>query len=228
MFLQRQGRTLWRLVGSMVRLGIELGLHHDPTNPPQLHMGDPATQPPPTPQYSDDECQLRIRLWGIVLMHDRGTSILLGRPLAIAPSDSNTPRPSRGKGTEVSEHFVLSAPCVEIQADIINSLYAPTTQSADSIMRHATRINKSMTEFKRQLPDNYKYYFNGSEDWSKEKRTELVQGISEDVGLTLLKVGITRILLLRALFSSSVVPYAHRFRALEDGKIVLWSRRFSY
>lgn len=203
----------------MVRLAIELGLHHDPTNPPQLNMGDPAAQPPPAPQYSDEESQLRIRLWGIVLLHDRGTSILLGRPLAIAPSDSNTPQPSpsRSKG-EISEHFVISAPCAQIQADIINSLYAPTTQSADSIMRHATRIIKSMTEFKRQLPEKYKFYFNGTDDWTRERRTELVQNITEDVGLTLLKVGITRILLLRALFSSSAVPYHHRFRALEDGQ----------
>ncbi|CAL1715970.1 unnamed protein product [Somion occarium] len=216
LYTERQGRTLWRLVGSMVRLAIELGLHHDPTNPPQLSMGDPAVQPPPSPQYSEEECQLRIRLWGIVLLHDRGTSILLGRPLAIAPSDSNTPRPTRGKGTEVSEHFVLSAPIAEIQADIINSLYAPMTQSADSIMRLASRIIKSMVEFRRQLPDSYRWFFSGTDEWPRDRRTKLVQDITEDQGLTLLKIGITRILLLRALFSSSAVPYPHRYRALED------------
>ena len=210
--MQRQGRTLWRLVGSLVRLAIELGLHHDP------HVAAPDDNPDAL-TFSEEECQLRIRLWAIVLVHDRGTSILLGRPLAVAPSDSNTPQPSpsRSKG-EISEHFVISAPCAQIQADIINSLYAPTTQSADSIMRHATRIIKSMTEFKWQLPEKYKFYFNGTDDWTRERRTELVQNITEDVGLTLLKVGITRILLLRALFSSSAVPYHHRFRALEDGQ----------
>ncbi|KAI0073683.1 hypothetical protein K474DRAFT_1666320 [Panus rudis PR-1116 ss-1] len=216
LYTERQGRTLWRLIGSMVRLAIELGLHHDPTSPPQNGIHDNDISAPKPAPYSEEECQLRIRLWGIVLLHDRGTSILLGRPLAIAPSDSNTPRPTRGKGTEVSEHFVLSAPIAEIQADIINSLYAPTTQSGGSILRHANRIIKSMVEFRRQLPDSYKWYFSGTDDWPREQRTKLVQDITEDQGLTLLKIGITRILLLRALFSSPVVPYGHRYRALED------------
>lgn len=167
--------------------------------------------------FTEEDCQLRIRLWAIVLVHDRGTSILLGRPLAIAPSDSNTPRPSRGKGNEISEHFVLSAPIAEIQADIINSLYAPTRHSADSIIRHATRIIKSMFEFRRQLPDSYKWYFSGTDDWPLEKRKQLVQDITEDQGLTLLKIGITRILLLRALFSSKELPFHNRLSALIDG-----------
>ena len=200
----------------MVRLAIELGLHHDPATFSQVNPNDPSA--PSIPLFSEEECQLRIRLWGIVLIHDRGTSILLGRPLAIAPSDSNTPRPSRGKGNELSDHFVLSAPIAEIQADIINSLYAPTVQSADSIMRHASRILKSMVELRRQLPDNYKYFFSGTDDWAPEARTKLVQDITEDQGLTLLKIGITRILLLRALFSSHEMPYNQRLRALVDGE----------
>ncbi|GBE88483.1 hypothetical protein SCP_1302990 [Sparassis crispa] len=208
LYTERQGRTLWRLVGSLVRLSIELGLHHDPTSQDNV--------------FSEEECQLRIRLWGIVLVHDRGTSILLGRPLAIAPSDSNTPRPSRSKSgsSDISEHFVLSAPIAEIQADIINSLYTPTRQSADAIMRHATRIIKSMVEFRRQLPDTYKWYFSGTEDWPLERRIQLVNDITEDQGLTLLKIGITRILLLRALFSSKQLQYHHRHRALLDAIVM--------
>ncbi|EKM57818.1 uncharacterized protein PHACADRAFT_251684 [Phanerochaete carnosa HHB-10118-sp] len=209
LYTERQGRTLWRLVGSLVRLAIELGLHHDP------HVA-PADDNPEGFVFTEEECQLRIRLWAIVLVHDRGTSILLGRPLAIAPSDSNTPRPSRGKGNDISEHFILSAPIAEVQADIINSLYAPTRQSADSIIRHATRIIKSMYEFRRQLPDSYKWYFSGTDDWTLEKRKQLVQDITEDQGLTLLKIGITRILLLRALFSSKELPFHNRLSALID------------
>ncbi|OBZ72675.1 putative transcriptional regulatory protein C1F7.11c [Grifola frondosa] len=180
LYTERQGRTLWRLVGSLIRLAIELGLHHDPT------VQDNT--------FSDEECQNRIRLWGIVLLHDRGTSILLGRPLAIAPSDSNTPRPTRGKGTDISEHFVL----------------------ADAIMRHATRIIKSMVEFRRQLPDSYRSFFSGTDEWPTERRVKLVQEITEDEGLTLLKIGITRVLLLRALFSSKELEYNQRHRALVD------------
>ncbi|KAG9315092.1 hypothetical protein JVU11DRAFT_4204 [Chiua virens] len=201
----RQGRSLWRLVGSLVRLSIELGLHHDPTSQNNT--------------FTEEEAQLRIRLWGIVMVHDRGTSILLGRPLAIAPSDSNTPHPSRsltGQHFDYSEHFVLSHPIAEIQADIINSLYAPSNKSVDTMMRHATRIIKSMTEFRRQLPESYRYYFGGTEDWPLEKRQNLVREITEDQGLTLLKLWIMRILLLRALFSLKELDYMHRSRALVD------------
>jgi hypothetical protein len=205
LYTERQGRSLWRLVGSLVRLSIELGLHHDPTSQNNT--------------FTEEEAQLRIRLWGIVMVHDRGTSILLGRPLAIAPSDSNTPHPSRpltGQPMDFSEHFLLSHPVAEIQADIINSLYAPSNKTVDAVMRHATRIIKSMTEFRRQLPESYKYYFGGTEDWPLEKRQELVRGITEDQGLTLLKIGIARILLLRALFSLKELDYLSRSKALVD------------
>ncbi|KAI0059169.1 hypothetical protein BV25DRAFT_1146977 [Artomyces pyxidatus] len=207
LYTERQGRTLWRLVGSLVRLGIELGLNHDPTT---QHI------------FDESECQLRIRLWGIVLVHDRGTSILLGRPLAIAPYDTSTPYPSRPKSArpDVSEHFLLSHPIAEIQADIINSLYSPHSQTADAIMRHAKRIVKSMVEFRRQLPERYKWYFGGTSDWPLDRKYKLVQDISEDEGLTLLKIGISRILLLRALFSSKELPYAQRHKALLDAIIV--------
>ncbi|TFK18129.1 hypothetical protein FA15DRAFT_603884 [Coprinopsis marcescibilis] len=210
LYTERQGRTLWRLVGSLVRLSIELGLHHDPTT--QLSQN----------VFTEEECQLRIRLWGIVLIHDRGTSILLGRPLAISPSDTNTPRPSRplkARFSDFSEHFELSHPIAEIQADIINSLYTPNKQAPDTIMRNATRIIKSMSEFRRSMPDRYKFYFTGTEAWPIEDRVQLVQKITEDEGLTLLKLGIARILLLRALFSSKELSYTHRRKALIDAII---------
>ncbi|KAF9790408.1 fungal-specific transcription factor domain-containing protein [Thelephora terrestris] len=200
LYTERQGRTLWRLVGSLVRLGIELGLHHDPTAQGKT--------------FSDDEGQLRIRLWNIILIHDRGTSILLGRPLAISPFDSNTPRAQRS--TELSDHFWYSPPLVEIQADIINSLYTPTRQSTDTIMRHATRIIKSMVAFRDQLPESYKTLFGGTDEWPLERRARLVEDVTADQGLTLLKLGISRLLLLRALFSSERVEYSQRHKALED------------
>jgi hypothetical protein len=75
-----------------------------------------------------------------------------------------------------------------------------------------------MIEFRKQLPESYKYYFGGTENWTKEERAKLVKGITEDQGLTLLKIGIARILLLRALFSSSELNYNQRRRALADGE----------
>ncbi|KAF8274801.1 hypothetical protein EI94DRAFT_1713097 [Lactarius quietus] len=197
----------WYLYTNMVRLSIELGLNHDPT-----------TQN----IFDESECQLRIRLWGIVLVHDRGTSLLLGRPLAIAPYDTNTPYPVRSQSPrpDISEHFLLSHPIAAIQADIINSLYSPHGQTGDAIMRAATRIVKSMVEFRRQLPERYKWYFGGTTDWTLEEKTKLVQGITEDDGLTLLKIGIARILLLRALFSNKDLDFPQRHKALLDAIVV--------
>ncbi|KAH8117747.1 fungal-specific transcription factor domain-containing protein [Phellopilus nigrolimitatus] len=202
LYTERQQRSLWRLVGSLVRVAIELGLHHDPFQQGQT--------------FTEDESQLRIRLWSIVMIHDRGTSILLGRPLAISPADTSTPHPSRGKLIDFSEHFFLSAPVAEIQADIVNALYSPTRHNQEAIMRNATRIIKSMDEFRKQLPDSYAHFFGGTQNWKIEQKRKLVEGITEDQGLTLLKVGIARILLLRALFSSSELPYNERRRALND------------
>ena len=201
------------MVGNLVRLAIELGLHHDPTTQTQT--------------FSEDECKLRIRLWATIMIHDRGTSILLGRQLGISPPDSNPPRPTRTKnaqGYDFSEHFLLSAPVADIQADIVNSLYSPTRQGQEAILRSATRIIKSMVEFRKQLPEPYKYYFGGTENWTMDERITLVKGITEDQGLTLLKIGIARILLLRALFSSSELTYQHRRRALADGQFLSSSR----
>jgi hypothetical protein len=65
---------------------------------------------------------------------------------------------------DVSEHFLLSHPIAQIQADIINSLYSPHGLSADSIIRHATRIVRSIIEFRRQPPERYKRYFGGKSD----------------------------------------------------------------
>lgn len=213
LYTERQGRTLWRLVGSMVRLAVELGLHHNPRT--QIN--------PSTDQkiFTEEESQLRINLWAIVLVHDRGTSILLGRPLAISPGDFDTPQPSRPRdmrASEFSEHFELSSPVAEIQGDIINSLYTPLSrrQSGPTIMSHAIRIIRRIQDFQKGLPERYHYYFTGTDGWSPEKKSQLVQQITEDEGLTLLKLGIARILLLRALFNSKELSYPQRHRALVD------------
>jgi hypothetical protein len=194
-------------VGHLVRLSTELGLHHDPT-----------TQ---AGQFSESECQLRIRLWAIVMIHDRGTSILLGRPLAISPSDSNTPHPKQpvsksGKSQVVySDHFVTSSGIVELQADIINSLYTPKRQMPEAIIRHARRITKTMEEYRNNLPESYQPFFRGGQ-WPKS----VPGGVVDNNGLTLLKYWIARILLLRVLFSYEELSYEQRLHALTDGMFV--------
>jgi len=86
-------------------------------------------------------------------------------------------------------------------------------------MRHATRIVKGMVEFTRQLPDQYQKYFKGSEDLPLEQRSKLVEEITEDEGLTLLKIGISRILLLRVLFNSEALVMPQRQKALFDAVV---------
>jgi hypothetical protein len=240
LYAERQGRTLWRLVGSIVRLAIELGLHHDPTTQmmPDPNASEEADKKE-IPTFTPLECILRIRLWSIVLVHDRGTSILLGRPLAISPSDANTPRPSQPRigdpalivppgsnvkpltiaDLEVSEHFELSAPIAEIQADIIISLYSPTRQSGETLLRNASRIIKSINLFRRSLPPSYKNYFTGTASWPLSRRHDLLSNLTESMGLTLLKLAISRILLLRALFSSKELGYVERRKALVDAMV---------
>ncbi|KAM6504431.1 Fungal specific transcription factor domain containing protein [Amanita muscaria] len=215
LYTERQGRTLWRLVGSLVRLAVELGLHHDPTT--QLNLSTQQSL------FTPEEQLMRIRLWAIVLVHDRGTSILLGRPLAISSSDFNTPAPKRSDGNvpdaEFSLHFEQSHPVSEIQADIINSLYTPHRQDKAVIMQHATRIIRKLHDFQKSLPEKYHYYFGGTEDWTLERKSRLVKDITEDEGLTLLKVAIARSLLMRALFISKELPIEHRMQALVDAII---------
>ncbi|KIJ52649.1 hypothetical protein M422DRAFT_26218 [Sphaerobolus stellatus SS14] len=201
LYTERQGRSLWRLVGSLVRLAVELGLHHDPYVQRKT--------------FTAAECDLRVHLWAIVMVHDRGTSLLLGRPLAIAPSDSNTPHPKR-TSPDYSEHFAYSSPIADIQADVICSLYGPNKQSPDTIWKNATRIIKSINDCVASLPAHYQRYFSGTGHWSDEERRQLVSEITEDQGLTLLKIGIARILLLRALFSSKELNFERRSKALDD------------
>ncbi|KAG8863142.1 hypothetical protein FRB96_009324 [Tulasnella sp. 330] len=215
LYTERHGRTLWRLVGNLVRLSIELGLHHDPSE-----QG---------PTFTPAECEVRNRLWWTVLIHDRGTSVLLGRPLAIADADFNTPFPRRHSPhfapnltSGFTEHFEHSPHLTSIQGDIINALYRPGNhkQTADQVVRHASRITKGFGAFSRGiLGERYRAFFEGTENWTTEQRMNLVMGMNEDQGLTLLKYGIARILLLRALFTSSIIGPDARRRALKDAVI---------
>ncbi|KAG8806209.1 hypothetical protein FRC17_005127, partial [Serendipita sp. 399] len=114
LYSERHGRSLWRLVGTLVRLAIELGLHHDP----MMQKGT----------FTPEECTLRVNLWHSVMIHDRGTSVLLGRPYGVDEEFFNTSSPVEVPGS-VSRHFVDSAPLNSVAADIIRSLYRPQTQS---------------------------------------------------------------------------------------------------
>ncbi|KDQ20570.1 hypothetical protein BOTBODRAFT_50643 [Botryobasidium botryosum FD-172 SS1] len=204
LYTERHGRTLWRLVGNLVRLAVELGLHHDPI---EQNIFTPA------------ECQHRLRLWWIVLTHDRGTSVLLGRPLAIADTEYSAPTPSRDDPSAFSEHFDHSTFLTQIQGEIVNGLYRPKKQSGDQIVRVASKIEKLFSVFRQNLPPSYRHLFTGTTHWTQSQRVNLVTSLTEDQGLTVLKYGISRILLLRALFSSKELTSDVRLRALKDAVI---------
>jgi Fungal specific transcription factor domain len=186
----------------MVRLAVELGLHHDPRRQGST--------------FSTEECELRINLWWIVMIHDRGTSVLLGRPLAIAQKDFDTPPPT--VSATVSEHFVDSKVLTDVQANIINSLYRPAPQSTEEFTDRARRILLSMTSFAKGLPPGYAPYFEGTQEWSEDQKTRLLGELTMDIGLTYLKYGIARLLLLRAMFTNKDIADWVKFKALDDGK----------
>ncbi|KIY51149.1 hypothetical protein FISHEDRAFT_71439 [Fistulina hepatica ATCC 64428] len=230
LYTERPGRSLWRLVGSLVRQAVELGLHYDPT----IQTRNNAKT------FTRAECHQRIRLWAIVLLHDRGTSVLLGRPLALSPRDTNTPHPYRrglvsstdGLGHSpmpsdivshlpenlpFSEHFEFSAPIADIQADIVTTLYSPQRNSS-TMVREGLRILRRMDEFQKSMGPKYEHYFGGTDDWSPRKKKKFLESMSEDVGLTVLKIAIARILALRTLFANEGLPEEDRRRFLNAGK----------
>lgn len=197
-------------------------MHHDPRAQKEYRDG-PRGQRISKSLFTEEECQTRIRLWDILMIHDRGTAILLGRPLAIAPSDSNVPIPVRtwtGKHADFSEHFDLSHPIAVIQADVVNSLYTPQKLYGQQLLRVATRIIESMVHKRNEFPNTYRHYFTGTQEWSHEQRARLVEKLTADEGLTLLKMGITRLLLMRAMFrEENGLPQAIQKYALTDAII---------
>ncbi|ELU40180.1 fungal specific transcription factor domain-containing protein [Rhizoctonia solani AG-1 IA] len=207
LYTERNGRTLWRLVGNTIRLGVELGLHHDPTQ---------------QSCFTAEEAHIRKCLWSMALIHDRGTSLILGRPLAIADLDYNTPLPDQyfcGRKM-FSDYIHDCSPIVVIQGDIITSLYRPGKLDAYTLMRHATRINNRFIKYRKELPQpGYQWYFEGTDDWPLEEKINLVDRMSDDHGMTVLKYYISRLMLLRTMFNATQLHMNIRQQALKDGKV---------
>ncbi|KAK6966899.1 hypothetical protein R3P38DRAFT_2381929, partial [Favolaschia claudopus] len=147
--------------------------------------------------FGEEECILRTNLWAIVLIHDRATSLVLGRPLSIVASDFSTPRPSQSH-SDFSKHFELSHVIAEIEADIINSLHSPTHQPSEALMRNAKRIFQKLSKLRGSHLE-----YDPMDD-------------TEDEGLCLLKIEVAQLHLLRALFCSPKLNYWCRHKALID------------
>ncbi|CAE6477666.1 unnamed protein product, partial [Rhizoctonia solani] len=195
LYTERNGRTLWRLVGNTIRLGVELGLHHDPTQ---------------QACFTREEAHVRKCLWSMALIHDRGTSLILGRPLAIADADSNTPLPDQYfNGRKMFSDYIRDcSPIVVIQGDIITSLYRPGKLDGYTLMCHATRINHRFVKYRNDLPQpEYRWYFEGTDDWPFEEKIALVERMTDDHGMTVLKYYISRLMLLRTMMATVVTSH---------------------
>ncbi|QRV89488.1 Fungal specific transcription factor domain [Ceratobasidium sp. AG-Ba] len=156
------------------------------------------------------------------LIHDRGTSLLLGRPLAIADDDYNTPLPDQHfNGRKMFSDYIRdSTPIINIQGDIITSLYRPGKLDGYSLMRDATRINDRFIAFRNGLPQpEYQWYFEGTDNWTYEQKIQLVERMTDDHGMTVLKYFISRLLLLRTMFNASQLHMNIRQQALKDAVI---------
>ncbi|RDB14508.1 hypothetical protein Hypma_016613 [Hypsizygus marmoreus] len=214
--LESPERNLWRFVGNITHLALELNLHRDPSTLPKF--SDQA--------FSPEECRLRIRLWSIVLVLDRGTSLLLGRPCTIS-SGFDTPPPSTivSKTFTPSPHFLASHVAADIHAHVI-SMYAFDLKDWKTIAEWSALVLQEIDDFHQSLPRTYSDYFSSVfQDFSAT--------ITEAEILTLLKISFSRMLLARVVFLSEWIPYEIRQSALEDAmmtahnSIVLEAMRLS-
>jgi hypothetical protein len=153
------------------------------------------------------------------MIHDRGTSVLLGRPVSIGEESFNTSTPQLKPGV-VSRHFVDSVPLNSIAADIIHSLYRPELQAPEDIIAHSRRILIRMTHWRKTLPSEYVPFFEGTVGWPEEKRLEMRKELTTEKGLTFLKYTIQRLLLLRAVFTNDEMRAPIRIKALQDGTTI--------
>ncbi|RDB30817.1 Positive regulator of purine utilization [Hypsizygus marmoreus] len=199
--LESPERNLWRLVGNITRLAIELNLHR---NPQTLKKSNSLS-------FTAAESTIRIQLWSIILVLDRGTSLVLGRPFGIS-SDFNTPPPPVTPLSGHSSHFYSSHFISDIQAGII-SIYAMNPQDSAALTRQSVLLLKAIDDFRHGMSNEYRLYFSG----------EIPSRMTEGEILTVLKLSFSRILLSRILFFSDYLPQKIQRSALEDGMITAYN-----
>lgn len=156
--------------------------------------------------------QLRSQLWYICLVHDRGTSIMFGRPLAIQDTDYKTPFPTRcfpsPGGTEplsfFSEDFELSKGLIDIQGEIVCTMLRPGKLTGEELILHAVGVERSLEEWRQSMPPYYKRWFGASSMYRTQSMPdggdELLADVTVDGGLVMLKYAILRYVICSVLF----------------------------
>ncbi|KAF8754060.1 Fungal specific transcription factor domain [Rhizoctonia solani] len=139
---------------------------------------------------------------------------------ASGPWPSSTTAAPPSFSAMFSDYIHDCSPIVVIQGDIITSLYRPGKLDAYTLMRHATRINNRFIKYRKELPQpGYQWYFEGTDDWPLEEKINLVDRMSDDHGMTVLKYYISRLMLLRTMFNATQLHMNIRQQALKDGKV---------
>lgn len=150
--------------------------------------------------------------------------------MAIQRADFSTPPPTRflpspdGKDPIAlfSEHFELGSELLHIQSDIVNSLYRPGKLTGEQVVLRSIEIERSLEQWRRKLPAPYQKLFGGSMRLDRQQKVELVlANVTADRGITILKYGILRMFLLRAVFNNKLVSAHVRHKALHDGELIL-------
>lgn len=238
---------MWQLVGSMVRLAVELGLHHDPrplakiepsdspisarggggggssinssgnnsnsntnnnnasnnNNGGGSSSGDPPRHQSKSPpnrkeeSFSASEIQVRCQLWYIIMVHDRGTSTICGRPLGIQRNDFNTPFPVQFLNNMklFSDDFPFSNGLCDVQAELVCSLFAPGALPIKDFIEKAVRIERSLEAWRETLPMNYQQWFGKYTDrraLPEHGADPLLDQVTVEAGLVMLKYTILR------------------------------------
>jgi hypothetical protein len=165
-----------------------------------------------------DERDLRICLWSTVILLDRSTSLLFGRPLVIATGNVDIRQISMRRETALcSPNFLPSILIAGIQADIVEAFYSWDTgvQSAEQILTNTSRILQSIGTVTEQLPTIRRCL----NPVSSAVDQELLQQVPCSEAILFLQSEICRVLLLRLIVVSEKAPRVYQERALENGTL---------
>jgi hypothetical protein len=132
------------------------------------------------------------------MVHDRGTSTICGRPIAIQTCDYNTPFAEQyfGNTKHFADDFPFSKGLTDVQAELVCSLFAPGVLPDHEFVARAVMIERSLETWRINLPITYQQWFgkysdrrrlpaNGEED-------PLLAQVTVDAGLVMLKYTILR------------------------------------
>ncbi|KAJ5935794.1 hypothetical protein N7466_005341 [Penicillium verhagenii] len=140
-FLNRR-HSAFLLIGSAMRLGLTLGLHH---NIPECQCPDPIDR------------QHRIRLWWTIYVYDRIYSSKAGWPNQLSDGDINVEMPSTVPGDAHDEQFsdteflIASIELAGITGQVTEKVYSRKKQP-DSFLQREQKLLMALKQWSQALP----------------------------------------------------------------------------